>query len=155
MKKLYRWITGFHIYIGIGAAAGGSAAVFNPYSPMGMPLELLESSPFHNYLIPGFFLFSVLGLGNMAVSVYVLKRLAYHGVLSGTMGIILMLWILIQCYFLQSLGILHIIYFCFGAIQGLLAFVLLYRQNDFPVNILRKMIEKVLKQKITNDPRRF
>jgi len=139
MRTLYRWLIGLHIFIGIGAAAGGIAAVTDPESPMGMPVEMLESSPFESFMIPGLFLLIVLGLGNITLSILTIKKIRYHGVASGIMGVILILWIVIQCYVLQTVGGLHIAYFCLGIIQGLLSFVLIYRLDEFPLNLLKKM----------------
>lgn len=140
MKRLYRWIIGLHIFIGTGASAGGFAAVTDPESPLGIPVEMLKSSPFENYMIPGLFLLIVLGFGNITVSILTMKKIRYHGAVSGIMGVILILWILIQCYFLQAVGGLHILFFCLGIIQGLLAFVILYRMDEFPINLLKKLI---------------
>jgi hypothetical protein len=143
MKRLYRWITGLHIFIGTGAMAGGIAAVSDPESPMGMPVEMLKSSPFESYMIPGLFLLIALGLGNISISFLTIKRIRFHGLLSMAMGGILALWILIQCYFLQTVGGLHIIFFILGIIQWILGTTIMYKRNDFPLDIIKIHLKKL------------
>ena len=49
--------------LGIGAIGGGGALILSPSGlMMGMPLKIIQSSPFSNFLIPGIILFGVLGL---------------------------------------------------------------------------------------------
>lgn len=143
MKKLSGWIIGLHLFIGIGAIAGGSAAVLNPESPFGVPSEMLRNSPFSNYLIPGLFLLTFLGAGNLLASLLIFRKANPGGIFSGMLGICLILWILIQCYVLQSIGVLHIVFFLLGVIQALLAFVLLYKQNRFPANLLERYVQRL------------
>jgi len=48
--------------LGIGAIFGGFVLMISPSGKLfGMPLSMLENSPFSNFLIPGIILFSVLG----------------------------------------------------------------------------------------------
>jgi hypothetical protein len=46
----------------IGATAGGIGLVQDPIDNIGMPLSMLEGSPFSNYLYPGLVLLLVVGL---------------------------------------------------------------------------------------------
>jgi hypothetical protein len=137
MRGLYRTMTGLHILVGIGASAGGLCAVLDPASPMGMSTEALRGGPFKDFLIPGLFLMCVLGLGNLATSVAVARKAPFHGICSGALGAVMVAWIAIQCVILQAVVSLHVIFFCIGAIQGILAIVLLYRRNEFPLSIVR------------------
>jgi hypothetical protein len=50
-------------FFGIGALFGGAVLIVSPTGKLlGMPLSLLDKSPFSNFLIPGIILFIVLGL---------------------------------------------------------------------------------------------
>lgn len=52
-----------HIFLGIGAAAGGGMLILKPDgSLLGMSLDFLANTPFDSYLIPGFILFILNGL---------------------------------------------------------------------------------------------
>ena len=41
MKKVYKILFVLHLFVGIGAMAGGLAAITNPYEPLGVFLVLL------------------------------------------------------------------------------------------------------------------
>ncbi len=124
-----------HIFIGIGALAGGFAAVSNPESPMGISPEMLKNGPFDDFLIPGLFLMVVLGLGNLIAAAFTLKQHRWWPYISGGMGDILVLWIVIQCFILFTIAGLHIIFFILGAIQSLLAIGVIYQKKLFPMNL--------------------
>ena len=137
MKALYRWMIALHILIGIGAAAGGLGAVMNPTSPMGMSTDALKSGPFKDFLVPGLFLLCVLGLGNWAAAVGLARKAPLHGIASGFIGAVMVAWIVIQCIIIQAVVPLHAIFFFLGALQGILAIVLLYCRNEFPLSVVR------------------
>ena len=123
---------GLHYLIGIGGLAGGYGAVSNPNAPMGASTELLKNGPFDNFLIPGLFLMLVIGLGNLIIGTFALKKHILWPYLSGAMGGILVAWIVIQCYILYAVEALHVIFFLFGAILGLNAIAMLYFNRQFP-----------------------
>jgi hypothetical protein len=137
MKALYRGIAALHVLVGLGGLAGGLGAVMNPASPMGMSTEALKNGPFKDFLIPGLFLMCVIGLGNIAAGIGVARRAPLHGIASGCLGAIMVGWIVIQCLILEAVVALHVIFFCIGAVQGLLALVLLYKENAFPMSVVR------------------
>jgi hypothetical protein len=139
-KALRASIIGLHVFVGLGAVAGGLCAVLSPASPMGISPAALRNGPFRDFLVPGLFLLCVNGLGNLGAGLIALKKMKYSGLVSGAMGAILMAWIAIQCWILQDIGPLHVIYFCIGAAQGLLAFALLYEEDLFPASLLKKWV---------------
>lgn len=124
-----------HIFIGIGALAGGFSAVSNPESPMGISPDMLKNGPFDNFLIPGLFLMIVLGCGNLIAAAFTIKQHKCWPYMSGGMGDILVLWIVIQCLILFTIAGLHIIFFILGAIQSFLAIGVIYQKKLFPVNL--------------------
>ncbi|MBS7525476.1 hypothetical protein KHM83_02150 [Fusibacter paucivorans] len=131
-----RFLTGLHFFIGIGAIAGGSAAVINPINPMGMPVSALAHSPFTSFLIPGLFLVVGIGIVNLlagAVFLILPDKWCYS---SGVSGVILMAWIVIQCIMLQNVNILHVIFGGFGILITLLALREAVKMRIFPINLL-------------------
>ena len=142
MKKLYVIIPALHWFVGVGAFAGGLAAVLNPESPLGMSTNNLKTGPFTNFLIPGLFLMIVIGLFNIIEGFLVVKKIKYHEVMSGGLGAVLIGWIVIQCIILRTINPLHIIYFIIGLIQGILAIFLIYKNRAFPIKIVESILGK-------------
>lgn len=132
LEKLRIPIIILHYFIGIGAIAGGYSAVSNPTSPMGASTEYLKNGPFENFLIPGLFLMLVIGLGNLITGTLVLKKHVLWPYFSGAMGGILIAWIVIQCLVLATIESLHVIFFIFGAVLGLYAIAILFKNKQFP-----------------------
>jgi hypothetical protein len=131
-----RFLTGLHIFIGIGAVAGGSAAVLNPMNPLGMPISALEHAPFSTFLIPGLFLIFGIGITNLIAAGAIMLWPKGWFYVSGTAGGILIAWIVIQCLMLQAVVILHIIFGGFGVLITSLALVEAIRRRAFPLNRL-------------------
>ncbi len=66
-KSLFNGLGILQAFIGVGAVAGGLALVLDPSgATLGVPLELLEETPFATYLVPGIVLVAVNGLGSLA-----------------------------------------------------------------------------------------
>lgn len=147
-SKVSRMIMLFlHFIVGLGAVAGGLGAILNPISPGGASTELLKNGPFETFLIPGLILFTLFGLGNLGALIWLLAHWRkaergglIQGYVTGTLGAGLIIWIVVQCYMLQSVLPLHIIMFVVGAVQGLLAFKLLWDREAFPVNLIRQRL---------------
>lgn len=108
-----------HNIVGIGALFGGMAAILSPSgSAVGISVsEALKNGPFTDFLIPGLFLFVIIGLGNIGVLITAKYKNRYQAYISGCLGVILCLWIIIQCYMLFMINALHIIFFIIGALQ--------------------------------------
>ena len=129
--------------MGIGALFGGAIAIIDPYEALlGISTELLKKGPFSNFLIPGLFLFIVIGLGHLLSFWFVKRKMKFHPYLSGAMGCILMAWIVIQCYILETINILHVIYFAIGVIEGLVSLYMLVKLRLFPFDKGNKSLTK-------------
>ncbi len=143
MKAIRVSLTALHLFVGVGALFGGSVALLNPTAPVpGMTTEVLRNGPFADFLIPGLFLFIVLGLGNVAGGVLALVRRQHpwQGYVTGVLGAAMVGWIVVQCLVLWSVNVLHVIFFLLGAAQGLLALMLLWGENRFPMDIARRVL---------------
>ena len=65
-------------FLGLGALFGGGVLIISPSGKLfGMPLFLLNHSPFNDFLIPGIILFTVLGIVPVGVTIALLKKPAY------------------------------------------------------------------------------
>jgi hypothetical protein len=134
-RRIPSWVSpllgGLQAFIGVGALAGGLMLMLDPSgSGMGFPVELLEGSPFPDYLIPGVFLFAINGLGSLVGAGLSFARHRYAGEAAAILGAILMAWIAIQVTIIGSLHWLHFLYFALGFVE--LGLGLVVRQSrDF------------------------
>ena len=65
-------------FLGLGAIFGGGVLIISPTGKLfGMPLSLLDNSPFTNFLVPGIILFTVLGIVPIGVTIALIKKPAY------------------------------------------------------------------------------
>lgn len=116
-------------FLGLGAIAGGGALIISPTGELiGMPLSMLERSPFDSFFIPGIFLFSVLGLIPLFLIVALLKKpesklaeklnlfkdMHWSWTFSIYIAFTLISWIQIQMIFLQDVHWLHTFYMFFA-----------------------------------------
>jgi hypothetical protein len=105
-------------FIGVGAVAGGLALVLDPSGEgLGMPLELLEETPFATFLIPGIILLVVNGLGSLAGAIASFARRRYAGHAAVALGAFLVAWILVQVYWFSGFHWLHWLYLGLGIVE--------------------------------------
>ena len=112
-------------FLGLGAIGGGGALIISPTGTLlGMPLTMLEKSPFNSYLIPGIILFSVLGLipvmlifalikkpeSKLADRINFFRDMYWAWTYSIYIGFILIIWIQLQMVFIQGVHWLHTFY---------------------------------------------
>ena len=117
-RKVYFGLGSLQAFIGIGAMGGGFMLVKDPSgSALGVPLSLLEGSPFPNFLIPGIFLLAVNGVGSMIGAGLSFTRRRYAQEIAIVLGAILVAWILIQVVIIKSFSWLHILYFILGVVE--------------------------------------
>lgn len=119
MKPNYFKYLGYlQIFIGMGALAGGLPMVFNPDgSTQGLTTEVLQNSPFDNYLIPGLLLFIIHGLGSLIASYFSLKIKSIAGTLAIIFGVAMMIWIMVQMYYLGFSSWLQALYLALGTVE--------------------------------------
>jgi hypothetical protein len=146
MKKVYRLLFALHAFVGVGAVFGGLAAITNPQSPLGIPIEILKNSPFSNFFIPGIILFTIIGLGNIVSALMFRFKSKFQGYISSVFSWALVIWIVVQCIMLNTIAPLHIIFFIIGSIEATLSMIILYEQHLFPVNLVLKYYKEIRKE---------
>jgi hypothetical protein len=112
-------------FLGIGAVFGGAVLIVSPSGKLlGMPLSLLDKSPFSDFLIPGLILFVVLGLVPCGLVFALLKKPVsamaeqlnffsdMHWAWTGSIYVAfaLIIWIQVELFFLQSVHWSHMVY---------------------------------------------
>lgn len=112
--------------------------MLNPHEPLGIPIELLEGSPFSSYFIPSLILFSVIGLGHTLSGITALKNSKYQGYISSVFSWALVIWIVVQCAIIGTVEFLHVLYFLLGLAGAVLGFIVLFEKRQFPANLFHK-----------------
>jgi hypothetical protein len=108
----------FQVFIGVGAIDGGYLLISDPSGAnMGFDLELLRSSPFKDYLIPGVLLFSINGLGSILGGLLSIMRYRFSGELAMILGLFLVLWIIFQMLWIGLVSWIQPLYLVFGFIE--------------------------------------
>ncbi len=117
------------LFQGISAMPSGLLLALDPSGGlMQMPLDMLESTPFPNYRVPGLILGIVLGLGAFCVlaCLYFLpdwtwtqrvnpfKRQHWTWTVSAAFGLALMIWISVQVLMITLGSWLQAVYFGLG-----------------------------------------
>lgn len=117
-------------FLGLSALGGGGALIISPSGELlgGLPLSILEKSPFHDFLIPGLILFLVLGvIPSLLVFALIRKpnsRLAEHfnffkdmhwsWSFSIYIAYALIIWIQVETIYIQGVGWLQSFYLFFA-----------------------------------------
>ncbi|MBW7914773.1 MAG: hypothetical protein H3C54_13980 [Taibaiella sp.] len=116
--KVFRYTTMLLLlFNGISALFGGYVLIDDPTGGgMQMPVELMKTGPFKDYLIPGIYLFSVLGVGSLAVLFMVIFHTRYHAQTVLLEGLATIAWIVTQMIVVQDIVLLQIVYLSVGAI---------------------------------------
>ena len=121
-RSLVRGLGSLQIFIGVGAVAGGLSMILAPSgASLGMPLELLEKTPFETFLIPGILLFTVNGLGSLTGAAASFGRHRCAGEMALGLGAFLVAWIAVQVVWMAPHW-LHALYFVLGVLEAALGY---------------------------------
>ncbi len=123
--KKGRWLAlvlgGLGVFIGIGGVAGGFGLVTEPSGAnLGFQMDLLNKSPFSDYLIPGLILLVVIGFGSLAGGVLSILRYRYAGEIAAVSGAFLVIWITAQVWWIGLTIWLQPLFFCLGIVELML-----------------------------------
>ncbi|CAM4205539.1 hypothetical protein [Paenibacillus typhae] len=116
-------------FLGIGAIGGGLMLLVDPSGEMmGMPVSVLERSPFDSFMIPGLLLLIIFGILPLAVLYGLVKKpdwRRYAGLgpfkvlhpawtFSLYIGFGQIIWIMVQTYMMNAVSVVHVFYTCVG-----------------------------------------
>ena len=120
-KSLFNGLGVLQAFIGVGAVAGGLGLALDPSGEsLGIPLELLEETPFATFLIPGIALFAVNGLGSLTAAIASFARNRCAGEMAIALGAFLIAWIAAQVYWFAGFHWLHWMYLSLGLAEVVL-----------------------------------
>ncbi|MEO8403293.1 MAG: hypothetical protein ABI480_01810 [Chitinophagaceae bacterium] len=112
-------------FLGIGAIGGGGVLIISPRGELiGMPLSMLNHSPFNSFLLPGIILVLMLGIAPLLLIIALLKKtesklaerfnffsdMHWSWTYSIYIAFVLIFWIQIQMAFLSAVSWLHTFY---------------------------------------------
>ena len=112
------------LLLGLGAIAGGITLVTAPDgSAMGFSLDLLDGSPFPDYLVPGLVLGGLFGVGSFVVAWLGWRRHPAAPFLAFAIGCAQMIWIVVQLAIIgtENLSFLHPAMFLVGLVIAVAA----------------------------------
>ena len=117
-------------FLGLSAIGGGGALIISPSGKLlgGLPLSILERSPFNNFLGPGIILFVVLGIipsllvlallkkpsSVLAERINFFKDMHWAWSFSIYVAFALIIWIQVETIFIQGVGWLQTFYMLYA-----------------------------------------
>ena len=105
----------------LSALSGGIGLLFA--NGLGMPLYLLDDSPFDSFIVPGLILLLIVG-GTQALAVLLQhRRHPWYPAAAGVAGFGMIIWIYVEVALLPGYAFLMTLYFSTGVLQ--LVFILL------------------------------
>ncbi len=114
-KILYIALKILTLFLSITAILGGLALMANFYTP---PVELLQGSPFKDYILPGLALTLIVGGSALCSFILLVRKSKFAALSAGAVGVIIMFFEFVEVMVIGStLGpafFLQVIYFGLG-----------------------------------------
>lgn len=118
MKKYYFILGALQAFTGIGAIPAGYGMLSDTTGAgLGMNPDLLANSPLDSFLLPGLFLMFVNGFANLAAAFLSFFRSMYAGHAGLFLGVALILWIVIQVWWISLSSVLQPLFFIIGIVN--------------------------------------
>jgi hypothetical protein len=112
-------------FIAFTATLSGLLMISKPDgSILNLPVSLLASTPFNDYLLPGIFLTTLVGMVNLLAVFYNLQRHPSRYNWAMAAGFMISIWILVQLLLIQAAHWLHFICLGIGVLIILIAYQL-------------------------------
>jgi hypothetical protein len=119
MKKYFFILGALQAFTGIGAIPAGYGMLSDTTGAgLGMTPEILANSPLDSFLLPGLFLLLVNGVANLAGAVLSFTRNRFAGHAGVILGIALILWIVIQVWWISLSSVLQPLFFMIGLVSA-------------------------------------
>ena len=82
------------LFLGLSGLYGGYKLMTDPTGgSLKMPLQLIEETPFQDYLIPGIILFSGIGILSIVIAILVLYKVKSYPIYIMGQGVVLIIWL--------------------------------------------------------------
>ena len=114
------------LFIALGALPIGYLFIKHPDgSAVGMNVQLLQNSPFSDFLIPGIALFVFNGIFHLIDAFFCFFKLKIAPYIGAILGIGLLIWILVQVYSVGLNSYLQPVFFSIGMVELFLSLFLI------------------------------
>ena len=114
------------LFVALGALPVGYLFIINPDgSAVGMNVQLLQNSPFSDFLIPGIALFVFNGIFHLIDAFFCFFKLKIAPYIGAILGIGLLIWILVQVYSVGLNSYLQPVFFSIGMVELFLSLFLI------------------------------
>jgi hypothetical protein len=115
MKKYYFILGSLQAFTALGAIPAGIGYLLDISGQrMGVTTDLLANSPLDSFLLPGLFLVFVNGIANALGAFLSFTRNKFAGHVGLILGIILIIWIIIQIYWITLSSFLQPLFLIIG-----------------------------------------
>lgn len=115
MKKYYFILGSLQAFTALGAIPAGIGYLLDISGQrMGVTTDLLANSPLDSFLLPGLFLVFVNGIANALGAFLSFTRNKFAGHVGLILGIILIIWIIIQISWITLSSFLQPLFLIFG-----------------------------------------
>lgn len=128
----YVWIAvALELFTAVGAIPVGLMFLADPTGRLvQVPQGWIEATFFGSYLVPGLYLLLVNGLGMLALAVLTIRRHWIAPWLTGTLGVGLIIWILVEIVLLPATMFLTWVFLATGVVLGFIALFWLRRTGQ-------------------------
>jgi hypothetical protein len=126
MKRTKITLIAIQLLVMVNAFAGG---FYGLNGAKAIPRSWLDGSPFHSFFVPSLFLFVVIGGGMLLASILWLRKSRSARLFSLGMGVLLMLWIVVQVSIIGYVSWMQPTSFAAGLAIVALSGVLLRRER--------------------------
>lgn len=130
---MIRALSLFLFIIGLSAVYGGWAIVYT--NVMNFPPDLLATTPFDSFVIPGLILAFVVGGTQFIAAVLLWIRHKFMYEAAAVAGFCLLIWMTTEVYIIPSHHLVQIVYLAFAVI---ILIVLMFLLKYYPVKQLKK-----------------
>ena len=103
----WKVLIGLLLFNGIGAVFGGIGLLTDS---IGMPLSLLDGTPFDSYVVPGLILLVVVAGSSLAAAGMLLRDHRHSGIASLLAGAVLLGWIVVEFILIPAGWMFQVVY---------------------------------------------
>ncbi len=125
-RSIFIWLGILEAFIAVGAIPAGLLLIMHPDgSSVGLNVDLLKNSQFHNYLIPGLFLFFVNGMCQAFAAILAFKKHKSVAPVTLFLGMMLLIWVCVQVYSIGYLSFMQPMFFIIALLELSMGMIIL------------------------------